>query len=114
MNVLMPQLGETVVEGTVAVWHKQPGDEVAKDEILADVETDKTAVEIPAPAAGVIESVLVPEGETVDVGTVLAVIRGADSAAPGGLAQPAGATAVTVPAAGGSPRAGGVARRAGG
>ena len=104
MNVLMPQLGETVVEGTVAVWHKQPGDEVAKDEILADVETDKTAVEIPAPAAGVIESVLVPEGETVDVGTVLAVIRGADSAAPARLAEAAGATAVTVPAGDGPPR----------
>lgn len=119
MKVLMPQLGETVVEGTVAVWHKQPGDEVAKDEILADVETDKTAVEIPAPAAGVIESVLVPEGETVDVGTVLAVIRGADSAAPARLAEAAGATPVTVPAAAGppgaapSPRADGVARRGG-
>ena len=117
MNVLMPQLGETVVEGTVAVWHKQPGDKVAKDEILADVETDKTAVEIPAPATGIIESVLVPEGETVDVGTVLAVIRGADSAAPAGLAQPAGDTAATVsagePRAAPPPRAGGVARRGG-
>ena len=80
MNVLMPQLGETVAEGTVAAWHKKEGDEVAKDEILLDVETDKAATEIPAPVAGVITSVLVQEGETVDVGTVLAVINGPDAA----------------------------------
>ena len=78
MNVLMPQLGETVTQGTVVVWHKKEGDQVSKDEILADVETDKAAVEIPAPADGVISSVLVQEGETVDVGTVLVVINGPD------------------------------------
>ena len=81
MNVLMPQLGETVTQGTVVVWHKKEGDQVSKDEILADVETDKAAVEIPAPADGVISSVLVQEGETVDVGTVLVVINDPDSAA---------------------------------
>ena len=75
MNVLMPQLGETVAEGTVAAWHKKQGDSVDKDEILLDVETDKAATEVPAPVAGVIASVLVPEGKTVDVGTVLAVIE---------------------------------------
>ena len=75
----MPQLGETVTEGTVATWHKQEGDEVAKDEVLLDVETDKAATEIPAPIAGVITSVLVQEGETVDVGTVLGVIDGPDT-----------------------------------
>jgi len=80
MNVLMPQLGETVAEGTVAAWHKKAGDEVAKDEILLDVETDKAATEVPAPITGVITSVLVQEGETVDVGTVLAVINGPDAA----------------------------------
>ena len=78
MNVLMPQLGETVTQGTVVAWHKKEGDQVSKDEILADVETDKAAVEIPAPADGVISSVLVQEGETVDVGTVLVVINGPD------------------------------------
>ena len=81
MNVLMPQLGETVTEGTVVAWHKKEGDQVSKDEILADVETDKAAVEIPAPADGVISSVLVQEGETVDVGTVLVVINGPDGIA---------------------------------
>jgi 2-oxoglutarate dehydrogenase E2 component (dihydrolipoamide succinyltransferase) len=79
MDILMPQLGETVTEGTVATWHKQEGDEVAKDEVLLDVETDKAATEIPAPIAGVITSVLVQEGETVDVGTVLGVIDGPDT-----------------------------------
>ena len=59
MNVLMPQLGETVTQGTVVSWHKKEGDQVSKDEILADVETDKAAVEIPAPSDGVISSVLV-------------------------------------------------------
>jgi 2-oxoglutarate dehydrogenase E2 component (dihydrolipoamide succinyltransferase) len=81
MNVLMPQLGETVAEGTVAAWHKAVGDEVRKDEVLLDVETDKAATEVPAPIAGVITEIRVPEGQTVDVGSVLAVIRGADEAA---------------------------------
>ncbi|MYF70657.1 MAG: biotin/lipoyl-binding protein, partial [Proteobacteria bacterium] len=75
MNVLMPQLGETVAEGTVAAWHKKQGDTVEKNEVLLDVETDKAATEVPAPVTGVIASVLVPEGKTVDVGTVLAVIE---------------------------------------
>jgi len=81
MNVLMPQLGETVTQGTVVAWHKKEGDQVSKDEILADVETDKAAVEIPAPADGVISSVQVQEGETVDVGTVLVVINGPEGSA---------------------------------
>ena len=80
MNVLMPQLGETVAEGTVAAWHKKQGDTVAKNEVLLDVETDKAATEVPAPVAGVIASVLVPEGKTVDVGTVLAVIESEEAA----------------------------------
>ena len=80
MNVLMPQLGETVAEGTVAAWHKKQGDAVEKNEVLLDVETDKAATEVPAPVAGVIASVLVPEGKTVDVGTVLAVIESEDAA----------------------------------
>ena len=91
MNVLMPQLGETVAEGTVAAWHKKQGDTVEKNEILLDVETDKAATEVPAPVAGVIASVLVPEGETVDVGTVLAVIEAEGSAdAPAATDKPAG------------------------
>ncbi len=82
MNVLMPQLGETVAEGTIAAWHKKVGDSVAKDEILIDVETDKAAIEIPAPEAGVITAINVEEGQTVDVGVVLAVINEPDAAGP--------------------------------
>jgi len=74
MKILMPQLGETVNEGTIAVWHKKVGDKVTKDEVLLDVETDKAAVEVPVPADGVITSISVAAGETVDVGTELAVI----------------------------------------
>ncbi len=74
MDVLMPQLGETVTEGTIADWHKQPGDAVEKGDILLDVETDKVATEITAPVSGTLASIKVPQGETVDVGTVLAVI----------------------------------------
>jgi len=74
MDVLMPQLGETVNEGTIAAWHKKAGDPVEKGEILVDVETDKVATEITALATGVLNSIKVPEGETVDVGTVLAII----------------------------------------
>ena len=72
MDVLMPQLGETVLEGTVATWYKAVGDSVEKGELLLDVETDKAATEIEALASGVLSSIGVPEGETVDVGTVLA------------------------------------------
>jgi len=74
MNILMPQLGETVEEGTVSAWHKKVGEEVKQDEVLLDVETDKVATEIQAPVAGILTQVLVGEGETVVVGTVLAVI----------------------------------------
>lgn len=70
----MPQLGETVAEGTIAAWHKQTGDAVEKGDVLLDVETDKVATEIEAPVGGVLARIDVPEGETVDVGTVLAVI----------------------------------------
>jgi 2-oxoglutarate dehydrogenase E2 component (dihydrolipoamide succinyltransferase) len=74
MNVLMPQLGETVSEGTIAAWHKNVGDAVEKGDVLLDVETDKVATEIEAPASGILSSIDVAEGDTVDVGTVLAVI----------------------------------------
>ena len=70
----MPQLGETVTEGTITRWLKQVGDTVAEDEVLFEVSTDKVDSEVPSPAAGVVSEILVPEGETVDVGTRLAVI----------------------------------------
>ena len=75
MNILMPQLGETVNEGTIAVWHVKVGDTVEKNQPLLDVETDKAAVEVPAQEAGVITAIKVAEGDEVDVGTVLAVLE---------------------------------------
>jgi pyruvate dehydrogenase E2 component (dihydrolipoamide acetyltransferase) len=93
MNVLMPQLGETVTEGTVANWHKKVGDTVAADEIILDIETDKVSMEIPAPAAGVIKEILVKEGNTVAVGTVLAVIESSAGASAGEPAPRAPAAA---------------------
>lgn len=73
-TVAMPQLGETVADGTVTKWFKSVGDAVTKGEPLFEVSTDKVDTEIPAPASGVLTEILVREGETVDVGTVLAVI----------------------------------------
>jgi pyruvate dehydrogenase E2 component (dihydrolipoamide acetyltransferase) len=78
VKILMPQLGETVNEGTVSAWYKKPGDMIEKDETLLDVETDKVATEIPSPAAGILKQIMVPEGDTVDVGTVLAIIGDGD------------------------------------
>jgi len=75
MDIIMPQLGETVTEGTVTIWHKKPGDTVGPDETLFEVATDKVDTEVPAPARGVLTEVLVGEGETVVVGTKLAVLR---------------------------------------
>src|SRR5215813_6717663 len=75
MNVVMPQLGETVKEGTVTVWHKKVGDQVKEGERLFEVTTEKVDTEIPAPASGILSALLVPEGQTVPVGTMLAVIE---------------------------------------
>jgi pyruvate dehydrogenase E2 component (dihydrolipoamide acetyltransferase) len=75
MDVIMPQLGETVAEGTVTKWYKKVGDTVKADDVLFDVETDKVNTEIPAQANGVITEILVEEGATAKVGTRLAVIR---------------------------------------
>ena len=74
MDVIMPQLGETVQEGIVALWYKKVGDAVKADEPLFDVETDKVTTEIPAPADGVLAEILVETGVAVPVGTRLAVI----------------------------------------
>ena len=114
MNVWMPQLGETVTEGTVANWHKKVGDKVAADEIILDIETDKVSMEIPSPGDGFITQILVPEGTTVAVGTVLAVVESSMSAAastPPPAAQAASAApapavaAVEQPAAAARPAA---------
>ncbi|MCP3997501.1 MAG: hypothetical protein GY722_20940, partial [bacterium] len=73
-TVEMPQLGETVTEGTILSWAKQPGDVIAEDDVLLEISTDKVDTEIPSPVAGTVLEILVPEGETVSVGTPLAVI----------------------------------------
>jgi pyruvate dehydrogenase E2 component (dihydrolipoamide acetyltransferase) len=75
VDVIMPQLGETVTEGTVANWYKKVGDTVRADEPLFEVETDKVTTEIPSIASGVLKAILVEVGATVPVGTVLAVIE---------------------------------------
>ena len=75
MDVIMPQLGETVTEGTVANWYKKVGDTVKADEPLFDVETDKVTTEVPSIVAGTVKAILVEAGKTVPVGTVLAVIE---------------------------------------
>src|SRR5438128_8658599 len=70
----MPQLGETVVEGTITRWLKNEGEDVARDEPLFEISTDKVDTEVPSPVAGTLEKIKVQEGETVSVGTELAVI----------------------------------------
>src|ERR1700679_4374764 len=73
-EVTMPQLGETVADGTVAKWFKKVGDSVTRGEPLLEVSTDKVDTEIPAQSSGTLGAILVDEGLTVDVGTLLAVI----------------------------------------
>ena len=80
--IKMPALGESIDEGTVTTWLKNVGDTVEADEPIVEVSTDKVDTEVPAPAAGVLESIEVGEDETVSVGTVLAVIGGEAPAAP--------------------------------
>ncbi|MCJ8505307.1 2-oxoglutarate dehydrogenase, E2 component, dihydrolipoamide succinyltransferase, partial [Kocuria flava] len=87
-TVNLPALGESVTEGTVTRWLKQVGDEVAVDEPLVEVSTDKVDTEIPSPVAGVIEKILVEEDEDVEVGAPLVVI-GDGSGGGGGDEQPA-------------------------
>lgn len=86
MDVVMPQLGETVVEGTLTVWHKKEGEEVKANEVFFEIGTDKVEMEVPAPVTGVVKEIRVGEGETVKVGAILAVIE--DEEASIGDAQP--------------------------
>jgi len=98
-TVTMPQLGETVTEGTILRWAKSVGDPIATDEILVEISTDKVDTEVPSPAQGVVIELLVGEGETVAVGTALAVI-GEAGEAPGADGQaPAEAPAAEAPPA---------------
>jgi 2-oxoglutarate dehydrogenase E2 component (dihydrolipoamide succinyltransferase) len=106
MDVVMPQLGETVAEGTVTRWYKKVGDAVKADEALFDVETDKVSTEIPAQANGVLAEILVKEGTTAKVGTRLAVIRESGGAAARPAAASVAAPAAPVPSSGAQPASG--------
>src|SRR6267378_2357152 len=75
IDVLMPQMGESIAEGTVSKWLKKIGDQVKRDEPLFEISTDKVDAEIPAPAAGVLAEIRVQEGQTVPVQTLVAVIE---------------------------------------
>src|SRR5881628_1365449 len=74
IDVVMPQMGVSVSEGTITKWLKQEGEAVAADEPLLEISTDKVDTEVPSPGSGVVQQILVQEGETVEVGTRLAVI----------------------------------------
>jgi pyruvate dehydrogenase E2 component (dihydrolipoamide acetyltransferase) len=95
-EVVMPQMGVSVSEGTVTKWLKQVGEAIGRDEPLLEISTDKVDTEVPSSAEGVVSQILVQEGETVEVGTVLALI--APAGAPVGAGEPAPASAEPVPA----------------
>jgi 2-oxoglutarate dehydrogenase E2 component (dihydrolipoamide succinyltransferase) len=98
IEVRVPQLPESVADATLVSWHKKPGDSVARDENLVDLETDKVVLEVPAPAAGVLKEIRLGDGTTVTSGQILAVIEEGAAAVPGAsapaiLAASSGATA---------------------
>src|SRR5918912_1700156 len=82
-DVVMPQMGESIVEGTLTKWLKKPGEHVERDEPLFEISTDKVDTEIPSPAAGTLSEVLIEEGKTVGINTVVARIDEAGGGAPG-------------------------------
>src|SRR5499427_3579727 len=96
-DVIMPQMGESIFEGTITKWLKKPGDKIQRDEPLFEISTDKVDAEIPAPASGVLKEIKVSEGATVQVNTVVGVIDAEGAAASSAAAppQPAGAAAQT-------------------
>jgi 2-oxoglutarate dehydrogenase E2 component (dihydrolipoamide succinyltransferase) len=107
-DVMVPALGESVSEATVSTWFKKPGDAVAVDEMLCELETDKVSVEVPSPVAGVLAEILVPEGATVAANARLAIVT-EGAAAPAKAETPAPVTAdpkIKAAAAIGSPGAG--------
>ena len=74
VDIIMPKMGESVNEGTIIKWHKKTGDKVERDEIIFEISTDKVDTEIPSPAEGVLKEIRVKEGDTVEVGTVVAIV----------------------------------------
>src|SRR5271168_2521554 len=93
IEVRVPQLPESVADATLVSWHKKPGDAVARDENLVDLETDKVVLEVPAPAAGVLKEIRLADGTTVTSGQILAVIEEGAAAAAGAASVPAAKSA---------------------
>jgi pyruvate dehydrogenase E2 component (dihydrolipoamide acetyltransferase) len=105
-EVLMPQMGESITEGTITKWLKKVGDTVQRDEPIFEISTDKVDAEIPSPVAGTLSEIKVGEGKTVTINTVVAVIGGAaGKAAPAPAAAPAAAASAPAPAATPAPAA---------
>ena len=98
-EVKMPQMGESIAEGTIVKWLKQVGDAVKRDEPLFEISTDKVDAEIPAPASGVLSEIKVQEGETVPINTVVAVINGAGAQPAAPKPEQEAAPAASTPAA---------------
>jgi pyruvate dehydrogenase E2 component (dihydrolipoamide acetyltransferase) len=97
-DVVMPQMGESIFEGTITKWLKKPGDKVERDEPLFEISTDKVDAEIPSPTAGVLKDIKVKEGQTVPINTVVATIDGAAAtAAPAGAPAPTPAPKAEAP-----------------
>jgi len=89
VDIVMPQMGESIFEGTITKWLKKPGDKVERDEPLFEISTDKVDAEIPSPSAGVLKEIKVGEGQTVPIQTIVGVIDAADSAAASSAPAPA-------------------------
>src|SRR5216684_7834360 len=104
VDIVMPQMGESIFEGTITKWLKKPGDKVERDEPLFEISTDKVDAEIPSPSAGVLKEIKVGEGKTVPIQTVVGVIDAAgDGAAKAGPAAPAPAPKAAEPAKAAAP-----------
>src|SRR6201986_1783763 len=92
VDVIMPQMGESIFEGTITKWLKKAGDKIERDEPLFEISTDKVDAEIPSPSAGVLKEIKVKEGQTVPIQTIVALID-ADGSASAAAAAPAKAEA---------------------
>src|SRR5437773_11450729 len=99
VDIVMPQMGESIFEGTITKWLKKPGDKVERDEPLFEISTDKVDAEIPSPSAGVLREIKVGEGQTVPIQTIVGVIDAAGSAAAPAKTVAAAPAAAPAPAA---------------
>src|SRR5258708_20665083 len=106
-DVVMPQMGESITEGTITKWLKKPGDTIQRDEPLFEISTDKVDAEIPSPSAGTLKEIKIAEGATVQINTVVATIdeAGSESASPTPASSPAKAETAAAPTASPTPAA---------